>query len=615
MKLFALSFLIGCLVSLVHSEDVSLKPDNVDGLIKSGTWLILHYSPYCIHCRNFAPHWKKATEDLDHLAEESDFHFGSIDCSTQGDLCDAHGIMGYPTVQLWENGENVERYTAGNYYDPLVAYVKDKIAAASLHNDNGVEEDTEKEAQPDDETDNNEEEKAEEEEEEVEESDESNPEEIEEEMEAESENDVVEADILPNPDGVSVDLDSARLREIATNEVPWFIKFYAPWCPHCKALAPTWTEMASQLRGQVNVGEVNCQELPSLCEEFKIRGYPTLQMLGHGDPIDYHSDRSLISLMKFANEHAGLDEEIKELDANELSQYLTVKDVALIYLHNEKNGKVPELLEVVSNQFRSTIPFFSTQDEKVLEKYDISPSDLPAVLIAKDNSVRLYHGSHDLFRNTATNRDAFVNWIENEQYPLITKLGPSNQQSVLSDSHSVVVLNIVHAKDTVSQSKFRNIATVWHKSSPSDQIKVIFAEMDRAMWRNYVLDKFGVEHDETAKMVIYKPDAFEYYSEDVNGHELSLDKPEGLYISLKSLKDLKGHSTLAFHEKVGSTIAHTMNWIATHWLISIIGFGFALSFVYRYLTYRSPKRLGNHAGNSVLPSFRSVNSYDYAHKD
>jgi len=191
---------------------------------------------------------------------------------------------------------------------------------------------------------------------------------------------------------------------------------------------------------------------------------------------------------------------VKELDTNELEQYLSVKDVALVYLHSTKENDIPELVQKIAGQFTSTVPFYATQDEESFKKFSLAPSDLPAILIAKDNTFRIYP-SHD-FVNTKANREALASWIEKEQYPLVSKLGPSNQQSILQGD-APVVIHIVNAKDTVSQSKFRNIANVWSKSLKADQIKVIFAEMDRAMWKEYVQDKFNIQHDETAKIVIF----------------------------------------------------------------------------------------------------------------
>ena len=58
----------------------------------------------------------------------------------------------------------------------------------------------------------------------------------------------------------------------------WFVKFYAPWCGHCKELAPTWKELHMETKGDLNVGEVDCDSAQGsgLCREYGVRGYPTL---------------------------------------------------------------------------------------------------------------------------------------------------------------------------------------------------------------------------------------------------------------------------------------------------------------------------------------------------
>lgn len=88
-----------------------------------------------------------------------------------------------------------------------------------------------------------------------------------------------------------------------------FIKFYAPWCGHCRAMADDWTRLEEDWKSHpiAFVGDVDCtsDEGRPLCEDFEIATFPTLI---YGDPMaaeTYDGPRDYESLSAHAQAHIG----------------------------------------------------------------------------------------------------------------------------------------------------------------------------------------------------------------------------------------------------------------------------------------------------------------------
>ena len=77
---------------------------------------------------------------------------------------------------------------------------------------------------------------------------------------------------------------------------------YAPWCGHCKSLAPTWAELASGYADSnaVGIASVDCTQHKAVCEKAGVRGYPTLKLFQGGEEKQaYGGSRTLDALKTF----------------------------------------------------------------------------------------------------------------------------------------------------------------------------------------------------------------------------------------------------------------------------------------------------------------------------
>ena len=111
------------------------------------------------------------------------------------------------------------------------------------------------------------------------------------------------------------------------------VKFYAPWCGHCKKLAPHYEKLSTDGVDGVSVTKVDATVETELAKEHGVKGYPTLKWFINGTEYDFKGGRDFDTMNAFLKKATG--EWAAFITSNEeLSSFLEIGEEDAVVVSN-----------------------------------------------------------------------------------------------------------------------------------------------------------------------------------------------------------------------------------------------------------------------------------------
>ncbi|XP_032664580.1 protein disulfide-isomerase isoform X1 [Odontomachus brunneus] len=214
------------------------------------------------------------------------------------------------------------------------------------------------------------------------------------------------------------------------------IEFYAPWCGHCKALAPEYVKAAKKLEesdSSIKLAKVDATIETQLAEKHGVKGYPTLKFYRKGSPIDYTGGRQADDIVNWLNKKTGPP--AKDLPTiDEAKAFIEAHNVAIVGFFKDVKSDAAKVLLDVGNAMDDHV-FGITSSDEVFKEYGVEDGKI--LLFKKfDEGKAIYDGEL-----TIKNVQSFITV---NSLPLIVEFNQDTAQKIFNGdikSHLLIFLS------------------------------------------------------------------------------------------------------------------------------------------------------------------------------
>ncbi|PLW20651.1 hypothetical protein PCASD_17112 [Puccinia coronata f. sp. avenae] len=487
----------------LHAGD-QLNENSFDSSIQHGLWFIECYSPFCPHCKHFAPTWIELVDKMKTAATRRLEH-GPGGLHRPGRLCIRLDVDYYPQMKLYEDGKFIESYNGDKKVEAIAAYLEQKTEAyRSTHHQQQQQQQYTDPAAP----------------------------------------------ATPAPQS------SSHLHPVPDRLVQ-----------ECRTLAPVWDQVAHLLAKDGNVAVLDCEapENADICRAEHAVQFPSFVMYHDGTKVAYSGPKEASSMVEFARKTIATPGSL-EISVREFEDTLQKKRVFFLLLHSSRTPLwIIKAVETVGKGFQGSAVILKSDSQTLYDRQELS--NMKAyMLVFKESEPRAW-AKLELEEDAGTGTGtvgagerqqklgtAIRHWMSVHSIGIQAELGPHNLHRLFnSGARKLVVLSCLSGivPSTASNNRTSSVPAVDHSNPKAlllrDEIRLWarqwrLSQIARAVdipidwvwvnsevWAEWLYDSYGItlpppsaeDPTKSSSIIIVDPQHHVFYLRQENGRPIA----------------------------------------------------------------------------------------------
>ncbi|KAI3450560.1 hypothetical protein Pfo_007225 [Paulownia fortunei] len=263
------------------------------------------------------------------------------------------------------------------------------------------------------------------------------------------------------------------------------VEFYAPWCGHCKALAPEYAAAATELKAEnVKLAKVDATEENELAEKYEVQGFPTVYFFVDGEHKPYSGQRTMDAIVTWIKKKIGPG--ISNITTTEdAERILTSENKVVLGFLDSLVGPDGEELAAAS-KLDDDVNFYQTANPNVAKMFHLEADvKRPALVLLKKEAEKVTHFDGQF------KKSVIAEFVSANKRPLVTTFTRESAPLIFESPIKKQLLLFATSNDSLEAiPTFQEAAKLF-----KGKLIFVYVEIDNEEVGKPVADYFGVIGD------------------------------------------------------------------------------------------------------------------------